>query len=127
MEKLAVLAGYTKQSATVTLGKIKKKMRNAASASCAIPVTPKKSAASTPKSKSGGKRVISALPTDDDDDHIGVGETPSKKAKKERKIKDDDDEFASVKVKKEECNDLLASANDFFNANMTRDYDYGGI
>ncbi|KAF2794126.1 hypothetical protein K505DRAFT_304579 [Melanomma pulvis-pyrius CBS 109.77] len=104
MAKLAHLTGYTQGSASVTLGKIKRKMRQHAEGAGTSPTTPKKPTGVT-KPKSGTKRPT-ATPHD----------TPSKKkgsAKPPRYDSDDDGEFANVKVKTEEGRELLRGADEF--------------
>jgi hypothetical protein len=78
MDKLAKLTGYTTGSASVTFGKIKRKMKQHG-------------------------------PTGRDE------ETPrKKKAAKRYDSDDDDEEFKHVKVKKEEKNELLQGADQYF-------------
>ncbi|KAJ4384128.1 hypothetical protein N0V86_000973 [Didymella sp. IMI 355093] len=108
-KKLAELTGYTEGSASVTLGKIKRKLKLKAAASTGVVNTPKKAATSrlarTPKS---GKRGA----TED-----AAEGTPSKKGKKASKPtndEDDDEEFGEFKVKKEEVTDINTGADTFF-------------
>lgn len=110
-KKLAALTGYTVGSAGVTLGKIKRKLKNMSAAVTGEAVTPTSTPRKTPKS--GGKRA--AANTNDDD-------TPSKKPRSNKKKArtpepdDDDEEFRKVHVKNEEVADLLQGADAFFNS-----------
>ncbi|KAF9699181.1 hypothetical protein EKO04_003192 [Ascochyta lentis] len=111
--KLAQLTGYTPGSASVTLGKIKRKLKNRASGiTTSTPVTPKRQATSrvprgTPKSSA--KRGAT--------DEAAAG-TPSKKGKASKLAasddNDDEEEFAAFRVKKEEAEDLANGADAFF-------------
>lgn len=103
---------YTHASASVTFGKIKRKLKAKAAGSSASPSTPKKSAAAgaTPKAKTPrtGKRA-----TIDD----AAAGTPTKKGKKAVQAADSDedgDEMGKFLIKKEEAADVNASADAFF-------------
>lgn len=110
---------YTPGSASVTLGKIKRKLKLKAAASTgimpttntAVPATPRKArnnAAGQPKTPKSGKRGA----TNGTD-----GDTPSKRGKKTSKSSndnDDDEEFAAFSVKKEEISDIKNGADAFF-------------
>ncbi|KAF2735523.1 hypothetical protein EJ04DRAFT_434820 [Polyplosphaeria fusca] len=133
--KLARLTGYTPNSATVTLSRIKRKLKDhAAQFDENNPALPKNasSAAGTPKKTSGtaaagtskdpkstGKRATKVTATGD--------ESPTKKRKATAKKgkgaasngdDDDDEEFKVVNIKKEEHHDLLQGAQDFYNQSM---------
>jgi flagellum-specific peptidoglycan hydrolase FlgJ len=122
MVKLASLTGYTPGSASVTFGNIKRKLKQLGEGLAADgPATPKNGrskATATPKS-STSKRTASSKPADADDEDQP---TPSKRPKKTAAPKksrdanddDDDDEHFVPRVKKEEVEDLNASANDFY-------------
>jgi hypothetical protein len=98
MDKLAKLTGYTTGSASVTFGKIKRKMKQHAEGP---------SPASTPRKPAAGSKKRG--PTGRDE------ETPrKKKAAKHYDSDDDDEEFKHVKVKKEEKNELLQGADQYF-------------
>lgn len=109
---------YTPGSASVTMGKIKRKLKLKAVASTGASsstATPKKAAAPrVPRTpKSGSKRVATVEAADG---------TPSKKGKKTHDNEDDDEEFANFTVKKEEVADINNGANSYFeeaNAHIT--------
>ncbi|KAJ4366655.1 hypothetical protein N0V95_000156 [Ascochyta clinopodiicola] len=110
--KLAQLTGYTPGSASVTLGKIKRKLKNkAAGVTTSNPATPKRQInnrgpRSTPKSSAKRGAIEDAAAV-----------TPSKKGKKTSKLSandDDDEEFAVFNVKKEEAEDIASGADAFF-------------
>ncbi|KAH6620452.1 hypothetical protein C7974DRAFT_234414 [Boeremia exigua] len=108
--KLAQLTGYTPGSASVTFGKIKRKLKAKAAGSSAVSVTPKKAAGGipkTPKTPKSGKRGA----TED----AATG-TPSKKGKKASKAVNDEeeDEFDNLPIKKEEVAEVNAIADGFF-------------
>lgn len=110
MDKLAELTGYTSGSASVTLGRIKRKLKSfsadPALASPAKSAKSKASAAATPKSAKRG-----AAGTDGDESPTKKTKaTPRKGSAKGKKAMDDDDEYANVKIKGEETDDLLKSA-----------------
>jgi hypothetical protein len=123
MAKLARLTGYTEGSASVTFGKIKRKLKSHTSSldggnTNALPTsTPKKNGGpgrgkvGTPGSGAGKKRNA------DGDD------SPTKKAKatpkKSKKVMDDDDddEFVTPKIKKEELAEVTDMAYDFYQQN----------
>lgn len=120
--KLASLTGYTAGSASVTLGKIKRKLKDhAGQFSASNPATPKKSntGAGVPKTpKSTGKRGAKGAAND---------ESPTKKQNTGKKGKgkragadddDDEEEFKVANIKKEEQTELLNGANDFFAQEM---------
>ncbi|KAF1365926.1 hypothetical protein EJ07DRAFT_170669 [Lizonia empirigonia] len=92
--RLAELTGYTPGSASVTLGKIKRKLKLRAVGSTGAPTTPKKAGVNaggqlkTPKS---GKRGQQAPANEDNDE-----------------------EFATFNVKKEEVTDINHRADVFF-------------
>jgi hypothetical protein len=120
MAKLARLTGYTEGSASVTFGKIKRKLKSHTAGldganTNALPTsTPKKTGGpgrgktGTPGSGAGKKR------NGDGDD------SPTKKAKatpkKSKKLvdEDDEDEFVSPRIKKEELGDLTDTAASFY-------------
>ncbi|KAF3045567.1 hypothetical protein E8E12_009972 [Didymella heteroderae] len=116
-KKLAELTGYTEGSASVTLGKIKRKLKAKAAGSSGVVDTPRKAAAPrasrTPKSAKRGASDAAAEGT------------PTKKVKKASKPAnddDDDDEFANFSVKKEEVDAINTGADAFFQENA--DYAY---
>lgn len=93
------------------MGKIKRKLKLRAAGSTGAPATPKKAgvnAGGQSKTPRSGKRGAS--------EHAAAG-TPSKKGKKASKPpanEDDDEEFATFNVKKEEVTDINHGADDFF-------------
>jgi hypothetical protein len=97
MDKLAKLTGYTTGSASVTLGKIKRKMKQHAEGASPIS-TPRKHTAGTKKRGPAGRDE----------------ETPRKKKAAKRYDSDDEEEFKHVKVKKEERDELLHGAGQYF-------------
>jgi hypothetical protein len=98
MDKLAKLTGYTPGSASVTLGKIKRKMKQHAEGASPI---------STPRKSTGTPKKRGAAGRDD--------ETPRKKAVRVKRYNsDDDEEFKNVKVKKEERVELQRGADQYF-------------
>ncbi|KAF1934149.1 uncharacterized protein M421DRAFT_302 [Didymella exigua CBS 183.55] len=106
-KKLAELTGYTEGSASVTMGKIKRKLKLKAAGSSSVVNTPKKAATPhvprTPKSaKRGAAEAV-------------AGGTPSKKGRTSKPANDDDDdeEFGKFSIKKEEVNDINAGADTF--------------
>jgi hypothetical protein len=118
MEKLADLTGYTPGSASVTFGNIKRKLKLLGEDLAANgPATPKKgggpgrSKTTTPKST--GKRAAPKATGKTD-------ESPTKRTKKNAPKKmrdnsdDDDDEQLAPRVKKEEVNDIIESADNFY-------------
>ncbi|OSS44475.1 hypothetical protein B5807_10757 [Epicoccum nigrum] len=121
--KLAQLAGYTPNSASVIFGKIKRKLKAKAAGASSAPATPKKSTANTPKTPKtpkSGKRAAASEAVDG---------TPSKRSK--RAIKkpaagddDEDEEFGKFTVKKEEVADISTGADEFF---LQQVDDYAGL
>lgn len=98
MDKLAKLTGYTPGSASVTLGKIKRKMKQHAGGASPI---------STPRKSTGTPKKRGPAGRDE--------ETPRKKAARvKRYSSDDDEEFKNVKVKKEERIELQRGADQYF-------------
>lgn len=118
--KLAALTGYTPGSASVTFGKIKRKLKAKAAGPSATPATPKKTAAGKTKTPKSGKRgaIEEAAPG-----------TPSKKGKKGSEPTNDDveEEFADFKVKKEEVADINGEADVFFKEAIAHSYDQDSI
>ncbi|KAF2691984.1 hypothetical protein K458DRAFT_285033 [Lentithecium fluviatile CBS 122367] len=112
--KLADLAGYTPQSASVTFSKIKRKLKaHADGNSSGAPNTPKMPANTAPKTPKSGNKRAATIPAAD-------GESPFKKKKSPTKKSaycqdDDDEEFKNVRVKSEETTDLLRGAAEFYN------------
>ncbi|KAF3049154.1 hypothetical protein E8E11_006968 [Didymella keratinophila] len=111
-KRLAELTGYTEGSASVTMGKIKRKLKaRAAESSGVVKNTPKKAATPrAPKTPKSGKRGAFEA--------AGEG-TPTKKGKKASKPTNDDDddnddEFANFSIKKEEVTDVNNGADAFF-------------
>ncbi|KAL1656736.1 hypothetical protein SLS61_000532 [Didymella pomorum] len=102
---------YTEGSASVTMGKIKRKLKaKAAGSSGVVNNTPKKTATPrAPRTPKSGKRGASKA--------AGEG-TPTKKGKKTSKSTndddDDDDDFAALSVKKEEVADIDNGASASF-------------
>ncbi|PSN60695.1 hypothetical protein BS50DRAFT_593441 [Corynespora cassiicola Philippines] len=112
--KLASLAGYTEASASVTIGKIKRKLK-ALTDGPTLPASTKTtpSTASRKKAPSSTTKGSASKPK-------STAGTPTKnaKAKRSRLASDDEDmdeEFRNVRVKREEERDLLAGASDSFN------------
>ena len=106
------LAQYTPGSASVTFGKIKRKLKAKASGTSGgstAAATPKKAAAlRVPRTPKSGKRGAT--------ENAATG-TPSKKGKKATKPAandDDDEEFGNFDVKKEEVTDINNGADTFF-------------
>jgi hypothetical protein len=115
-KKFAQLTGYTEGSAKVTLGNIKRKLKNHASGITGTPAsTPKKSATpsvKTPKSGGGKKRAVAedANGNGNDESPTKKARTPAKAKPKKKREEDADDEFADVKIKSEEVRHV---ENDF--------------
>ncbi|KAH8719353.1 hypothetical protein GQ44DRAFT_829247 [Phaeosphaeriaceae sp. PMI808] len=113
--KLASLTGYTPGSASVTLGNIKRKLKNRAAGITKDSPTPKKSqgraCTTTPSSKK-------TKHTDMASGSESASATPSKRAKTSKGMKAldraDDEEFAVAVIKKEEISDINHSADNFY-------------
>ncbi|KAF9735466.1 hypothetical protein PMIN06_006922 [Paraphaeosphaeria minitans] len=106
IKKLARITGYTEGSASVTIGKIKRKLKTLGAGGGAGESTPKKTpAAKTPAAKTptSGKRGAS----------VGAYETPSKKVKGERVDEDGDGDELEIKIKPEPVLHGYGAYNDF--------------
>ncbi|KAF2877108.1 hypothetical protein BDV95DRAFT_601524 [Massariosphaeria phaeospora] len=118
IDKLASLTGYTHGSASVTMGNIKRKLKQHAASVGGAPVTPKKgSSGGRPKTtpKSTGKRGASATgDADASPTKKQKGAAPKKRAA--ANLSDDDEEFGDFKIKGEEKDDILRTADDLFRA-----------
>lgn len=104
------ISQYTTASASVTFGKIKRKLKAKAADPSADPETPKKGAGRKPKTPKSNKHGAT--------EELAAADTPSKKGRKSKKsIKptdDDDEEFVKFTVKKEEVADINGGADAFF-------------
>ena len=112
MPRLAELTGYTVGSASVTLGKIRRKMKLHAEGASA-PSTPKKPAGvskSTPKGTPKGTPKSSPKKRTVPDSTSG---SPKKKKGKQVDNDDDYEEFHTPHIKAEEHKDLLRDAGEF--------------
>ena len=113
MVKLAALTGYTKASAQVTFGNIKRKLKSTA------PVTGGTMPNITPKKAGGPGRGKTGTPGSNKKRGADSDDSPSKKTKatpkKGKKLADDDDdEFSLPKIKKEELGDIVNDADAFY-------------
>ena len=120
IEKLAGLAGYTKGSAGVIMGNIKRKLKvhaasiqgNGNGATVTPAGTPKKpTAPKTPKSS--GKKRNAAAPNNDQSPTKKGKKAGGNKARAESNDDDDDGEFTDVRVKKEEAGELVRGLHDY--------------
>ncbi|KAF2815508.1 uncharacterized protein BDZ99DRAFT_516225 [Mytilinidion resinicola] len=106
-KKLAELTGYTLQSAQVTLGKIKRKLRAAADANgTPMAKATDSTATNTPKKRKNANGDGNGSPK--------KARTPKKKAAAATESHSDDDEtFSSKFAVKGEADKLIKSTNDF--------------
>ncbi|KZM19675.1 uncharacterized protein EKO05_0004077 [Ascochyta rabiei] len=112
IQKLAQLTGYTSGSASVTFGKIKRKLKGkAAGVTTSNPATPKRQT-----NNRGPRSAPKSSPKRGATEEAAAG-TPSKKGKMASKLAandDDDEEFTTFTVKKEEVEDIANGADAFF-------------
>ncbi|KAF2705001.1 hypothetical protein K504DRAFT_506469 [Pleomassaria siparia CBS 279.74] len=113
IDRLAQLTGYTPGSASVTLGKIKKKMRDHAKMSTPISTPRKASSGSVNKTpKSGTKRPAPAASEP-------AGKKKKNKEEAHKRLdqqyddNDQEEEYRHIKVKNEETADLLRGAGEY--------------
>ena len=99
---------YTAGSASVTFGKIKRKLKAKAAGSSGAPLTtPKKPAAGKSRTPRSSKRGAT-------EDATGTPSKKGKKATKPANNDEDEEEFSIFKVKKEEVADINNGADVFF-------------
>jgi hypothetical protein len=104
------LTGYTEGSAKVTIGNIKRKLKNHAGGVATPAATPKKASGKTPTASTKGKKRTAGIDNGDDESPTKKSKAQAKSKSKAKKPDDDDDEFAHVRIKKEEVRGV---ANDF--------------
>jgi hypothetical protein len=109
MDKLAALTGYTPGSASVTLGKIKQKIKLVGSSTPAAPITPKRAGGPVRGKASSAKRGA-AKANDDDESPSKKRKAPAKKIREEDIEADDDEEqFMGIGIKKEQSPEGMGS------------------
>jgi hypothetical protein len=123
MDKLAALTGYTPGSASVTLGKIKQKIKLVGSSTPAAPITPKKPGGPVRGKTSSAKRSAAKV-NGDDESPSKKRKAPAKKLREEEVEADDDEEqFMGMGIKKEQSPEGMGSYEFYDQARVAAGYE----